>query len=126
MRATLTGSHAFVDADGTRAKSNDVEKAAGHDEVLIKMDHVLHVARRQMDAESGAEAEQQEQRRSPAGLEADQNAQTAEQMNRDRHPDRDAGHRNIEAREIGRGPRRIAQLKDIAPKNPTNSRKGDL
>jgi len=115
MRTTLTGSHAFVDADGTRAKSDHVEKATGHDEVLIKMDHVLHVARRQMDAESCAEAEQQEQRRRRAGLETDQNVQAAEQMNRDRHLDRDAWHRNIEAREIGRGPRRIAQLKDAIP-----------
>jgi len=69
-----------------------------------------------MDAESGAEAEQQEQARCPAGLEADQNAQATEQMNRNRHPDRDAGRRNIEAREIGRGPRRIAQLKGRYPR----------
>jgi hypothetical protein len=39
MRPTLTGGHAFVDVDGNRAKSDDVEKAARHDEVLIKMPH---------------------------------------------------------------------------------------
>jgi len=38
-------------------------------------------------------------------------AQAAEQVNRDRHPDRDVGDRDIEAREVGRGPRRsVASL----------------
>jgi hypothetical protein len=113
--ASLPRGYAFVEADRARAEIDHVKKAAGHDEVLVKVHHVVHVAGPQMHTESGAEAEQHEQGRGPMGLVADQNRQTAEKMNRDRDPDSDVRHRNIEARKIVRGARRIAQLEHAIP-----------
>ena len=55
--ASLARRYAFVEADRTRAEIDDVEKATGHDEVLVKVHHIVHVAGQQMHAESGAETQ---------------------------------------------------------------------
>jgi hypothetical protein len=60
----------LVESIRTWSKSDHVKKATRHHQVLIEMHHVLHVAGGQVYAESSAEAEQDEQRRGPAGHKA--------------------------------------------------------
>src|SRR5690348_3217079 len=75
-----------IDAGGAGAESNHIEEAAGHDEVLVKIDHVRQVSDGQMYGEGRPKAEQGKQSGRPARLEADQHGQAAEKMNQDRYP----------------------------------------
>src|SRR6266700_7986161 len=113
--ASLARRYAFVEADRARAEIDHVEKAAVHDEVLVKVHHVVHVAGWQMHAESGAETQQNQQSRCPSRHKADQDRGPAEEMDRDRNPDCDVRHRNIEAGEIVHRGGWVAELQHAIP-----------
>jgi hypothetical protein len=104
-----------VEAEAAGTEGDDVEEPAGHHQVLVEMDHVVLISRRQMHATSSAQADKGEQSGRPSGIESHQQGQAAEQVDWYRGPDRNIGCRHVNAGEILRCAAWIAQHDDAVP-----------
>src|SRR5271163_1020390 len=58
-----------VKAEAAGAEGDHVEEPSGHHQVLVEIDHVGLISRRQMHAKSGAEAKKGQQSSSPSAVE---------------------------------------------------------
>src|SRR6185437_2145041 len=104
-----------VNAHAAGTENDDVEEPTGHRQVLVEMDHVGSIADRQMHAEGGAQTEKNEQRGSPPRLEAGQQRQTADEMDRNGDPDGNVGNRYVYAGKILDCAGGISGLHDAVP-----------
>src|SRR5271168_2840603 len=88
-----------VEAEAAGAEGDDVKEPAGHHQVLVEMDHVVLISGRQMHPKSGAQADKGQQSSGPSAIETREQREAAEQMDRDRDPDRDIGRGYVNAGE---------------------------
>jgi hypothetical protein len=101
--AIIVGAHCAVHAQQAGAESEHVEKASRHAQILVEMDHVVHLRLgREMRGKRRDQAPDREGERDPAGLQADQDHDAADQLHDNGDPGHQFGKRDAVTSEITR------------------------